>query len=149
MAMDEAQERALVVAEAKSWIGTPYHHLGRIKGPQGGVDCAQLLALVYHNALPHRIPLMMPGHYPPDWMMHKDIERYLGIVERWSHPTDDPKPGDIALIKLGRLFCHGAIIIDPGWPRVVHSDASVRRVEEGYGAQGRLADKERKFFTLW
>jgi cell wall-associated NlpC family hydrolase len=30
--------RAAVVAEARSWLGTPFHHQGRVKA--AGVDCA-------------------------------------------------------------------------------------------------------------
>ena len=42
--MSDAQ-RAAVVAEARSWIGTPYHHAADVKGH--GVDCAMLLIRVY------------------------------------------------------------------------------------------------------
>lgn len=33
------------VAEAITWLGTPYHHQGRVKGV--GVDCGTLLCEVY------------------------------------------------------------------------------------------------------
>ena len=33
------------VAEAMTWLGTPYHHQGRVKGI--GIDCATLLCEVY------------------------------------------------------------------------------------------------------
>ena len=45
--MTESQ-RAEVVRVARSFIGTPYHHMGRVKG--AGVDCATLLAEVYYEA---------------------------------------------------------------------------------------------------
>jgi hypothetical protein len=32
-------QRADVVRMARSYIGTPFHHLGRVKGPNGGIDC--------------------------------------------------------------------------------------------------------------
>lgn len=35
--------RSQIVAEARTWIGTPWHHQGRLKGPSGGVDCVGLL----------------------------------------------------------------------------------------------------------
>ena len=34
-------DRAAVVAAAREWIGTPYHHMADIKGV--GCDCAMLL----------------------------------------------------------------------------------------------------------
>ena len=42
---DELRQRAAVVAAARAWIGTPYHHMADIKGV--GVDCAMLLVRVY------------------------------------------------------------------------------------------------------
>lgn len=43
--MDITAQRQAVVAEAKTWIGTGFHHEARIKG--AGVDCAQLLIAVF------------------------------------------------------------------------------------------------------
>ena len=39
--------RQQVVAEALSWIGTPYIKNGRVKGV--GADCATILFCVYRN----------------------------------------------------------------------------------------------------
>jgi len=41
--------RAQIVAEARTWIGTPWHHQGRLKGPGGGVDCVGLLVGTAQN----------------------------------------------------------------------------------------------------
>src|SRR5215475_8049951 len=41
----EAHERAAVIAEAKTWLGTPFAHRSMVKG--AGVDCAQLVRLVF------------------------------------------------------------------------------------------------------
>ena len=40
------QER--VRSEALTWLGTPYHHQGRVKGV--GVDCGQILISIYEKA---------------------------------------------------------------------------------------------------
>ena len=40
------QER--VRSEALTWLGTPYHHQGRVKGV--GVDCGQILIAIYEKA---------------------------------------------------------------------------------------------------
>ena len=37
----ERREREWLVAEALTWLGTPYHHAGRVKG--GGTDCGMLI----------------------------------------------------------------------------------------------------------
>src|SRR6185437_15824401 len=45
MALIEVAQRAAVVAEARSWIGTPYHNCADIKGT--GVDCGMLIVRVF------------------------------------------------------------------------------------------------------
>lgn len=145
----EQRERDAVIAEALTWLKTPYHHMGRIKGEHGGVDCAQIVALTYHSALPHRITAVPLEYYPPDWMFHRDLERYLTIVTQHAREIETPKPGDVVLWKIGRVFAHGAIVLPPGWPHIIHSDMNAKRVETGDGRQGRLAGRDKKFFTLW
>ena len=118
--------RAAVVKEAESWIRTPYHHMGRVKG--SGADCLSLLAEVYEAA--GIIPHVELEFYPPDWNLHRDAERYLAGVMRHARefamvPMDDlvtkplPEPGDVAVFKFGRCFAHGAIVTE--WPHLIHS----------------------------
>lgn len=114
--MDEQAQRAAVVAEAKTWLMTPYHHQGRIKG--AGVDCAMLLAEVYEAA--GVIERVEPEPYPRDWHMHRNEERYLGHVEQFARKVEGPaKPGDIALFRVGRCLSHGGIVIE--WPVIIHA----------------------------
>ena len=149
-----AFERAAVVRCAREWLRTPYHHRGRVKS--AGVDCAMLLAEVYAEAglVEH---LDIP-HYPPDWHLHRDAERYLGVL--LNHAVEiagPPAPGDIALWRFGRCFSHGAIVIE--WPVVIHAylgrgcvleDAAkaewLSRIGEGRGAHAKL--RPVKFLTL-
>src|SRR5438477_6260990 len=86
--------RTAVVAEAESWIGTPFHHAARIKG--AGTDCLMLLAEVYERAgITGHID---PPFYVPDWHLHRDAERYLeGLVRYARDIPGPPQPGDIAL----------------------------------------------------
>ncbi len=108
--------REAVVAEALTWIGTPFHHAARVKG--AGVDCLMLLAEVYERAgvAPH----VDPPFYVPDWHMHRDAERYLEGLLGYARAIDGPPlPGDIALFKFGRVFSHGAIVTE--WPRLIHA----------------------------
>ena len=39
----EIEERERLIAEAKEWLGTPYHTAGRIKG--AGCDCGTFLCI--------------------------------------------------------------------------------------------------------
>ena len=122
--------RLAVIEEARGWLRTPYHHMGRVKGC--GADCLTLLAEVYEAAgvLPHiDVPF-----YPPDWNLHRDAERYLdGIMQyaREVQPIESPgssagsapgtgtEPGNVAVFRFGRCFAHGAIVV--AWPLLIHA----------------------------
>jgi hypothetical protein len=80
--------------------------------------------------------------YPPDWMLHRDEERYLQIVERFARklpehgPGSMPHDGDIALYRWGRTISHGGIV--DGWPRIIHAFSRSGRVEYGEGDRGEI-----------
>jgi cell wall-associated NlpC family hydrolase len=136
-------QRAAVVAEARRWLRTPYHHAAQIRG--AGADCAMLPFAVYRAV--GLIPDFTVDHYPPDWHLHRDAERYLAIVERHAREVPAPTgPGDFVLYRWGRAFAHGAIIV--AWPRVIHALIHVG-VTEDDGEAGQLAGRTRRFFTLW
>lgn len=107
--------RDQVVAEARTWLSTPYHHMGRIKGV--GVDCGQILIEVFSTV--GMMPRIETGYYPHDWHFHRDEERYLGWIKQFAHQVETPQPGDIALFKFGRCISHGAIVLD--WPMMIHA----------------------------
>jgi len=103
------------VAEARSWIGTPYHHLADVKGV--GVDCAMLTWRVFHDLGYFEVP--DPRPYPPHWHLHRSEEKYLLNFETWAFPVDEPQPGDIALFRFGRTVSHSGILTSP--TTMVHS----------------------------
>ena len=116
MATLTESERKAVVAEAMSWIGTPFHHAGRLKGI--GVDCAMFPLAVY-SAVGIIPPIDTVEPYPVDWHLHRSEERYLETVLRYADETDAPQTGDFVLFQFGRCFSHGAIITD--YPNIIHS----------------------------
>lgn len=136
--------RASIVAEAESWRGTPYHHQGRVKG--AGVDCALLLAEVYHAVMPDLVPHIEPGYYPPDWHMHRSAELYQRWVEKFATRIDGPPmPGDVVLYQWGRCYAHGAIVLD--WPnRVMHAIFGTG-VTYAEGNNGVLARRAHLFYA--
>jgi cell wall-associated NlpC family hydrolase len=111
----ESAHRAAVVAEAMSWLGTPYHTGAHVK--RVGVDCAWLLIEVY--AAEGLIERFDPGYYPGDWHLHRADERYLGFVLERAREVDAPDVGDIVLMRFGRAFSHGAIYLGDGL--ILHS----------------------------
>jgi cell wall-associated NlpC family hydrolase len=134
-----------VIAEAESWIGTPYHHGQRVKG--AGVDCGQILVGVYSKFgfIPEDYSI---AYYPPDFAMHKDFEWYLSIVREFADEISeaDAGPADIVLFKWGRLFSHGGIIA-PDYPQIIHSWAPTRKVGRFRIDMTPLAKKQRVFFS--
>lgn len=139
---DERVSRAEVLAEAASWLATPYHHQGRIKG--AGVDCATLLIEVYRAA--GLVPRIDPRPYPPDWHLHRSAERYLGWVQRYAREIPAPGPGDVALFRFGRCFSHGAIVAE--WPRLIHAYIGQGCIWAD-GTRAPLAGRPVRFFSLW
>jgi cell wall-associated NlpC family hydrolase len=124
--MTEAETRAAIVAEALTWLDTPYHHHARIKGV--GVDCAQLPAAIFQAV--GLVPDLQP-EYSPQWMMHRDEERYLEWVRPYTREItrEELLPGDFVMWKFGRAYSHSAIVIDA--PVVIHAVNLARRVELG------------------
>jgi cell wall-associated NlpC family hydrolase len=103
-----AHQRAAIVAEAMTWRGTPYHHRARVRG--AGVDCAQLLVAVY--AAVGLVPLVDTGEYPQDWALHRSDERFLGWLREYARPVACAQPGDVLVMRYGRCYSHGAIVVD-------------------------------------
>lgn len=137
-------QRAAVVAEARTWLRTPYHHAGTIKG--AGVDCAMLPLAVYRAT--GLLPEFSFDDYPPDWHLHRDAERYLEIVTCFAREVQAPiGPGDFVLFRWGRCFAHGAIIVD--WPQIIHAVLHVGVAQDNALQVSQLIDRPRRFFTLW
>ena len=134
------EKRAQVVEEALSWIGTPYHHAASVKG--AGADCGTLLIEVYSRC--DVIEKFKPRKYSRQFHLHRDEEWYKRYVESWATPVDTPQMGDICLFKVGRLFSHGAVVID--WPHVVHAMAREEFVIKDDVSKGWLFGVERLFF---
>jgi len=138
-------ERARVVHWARTWLGTPYRALARVKG--SGVDCGQLLLAVYAEA--GIIPYVDPGQYSPQWHLHRSEEIYLGWIERWCVQTTTPLMGDVALFQFGRTVSHGGIItrVEPG-VEIIHAYIGEGVRLEEVAPYHRLFDRLAGYWTL-
>lgn len=122
--MTEARRRVLEAALA--WVGTPYHHHGRVKGV--GVDCVHLLCAAYEEA--GVMPPFDPGNYPRDWHQHRSEERYLnGLLQAGARQVDEPLPGDVLLWRFGRTYSHAGIYLGQG--QAVHACVGVGVIVSG------------------
>jgi cell wall-associated NlpC family hydrolase len=136
MGKQEAKERAEVVAYARRWISTPYHHAADVLG--AGVDCGMSGVRWFVDT--GIIPAFDPRPYPADWMLHNTQERYLDIVAKIAGRELDlgdepPIAGDWVVWKFGKTFSHGALVTGApgtlsGWPWVCHAYAGAFMVEE-------------------
>ena len=149
--MTEQEGRDRVDAVAREWLGTPFHDNAEVKGRQGGVDCARLLKCVMTEA--GLIDDFVLPNYSPQFYLHHDEQRFLGVVTRFAHEIEREKAkvGDVVLYWIGKCFAHGAIIINPGWPNIIHAHHASRCVVRGLGTSVRLGMPIRgiKFFSWW
>jgi len=145
---DEAAQRAAVVAEARSWLGTPYAHAQGLK--RAGVDCGTLLVRCFVDS--GIVEPFDPRPYSRTWFLHRDEEKYLDhIFARGGEIAEPPRSGDIVMWRIGRLYAHGAIVSK--WPRVIHAYAPARMViETDLSLPGVCSDERehpKRFFSVW
>jgi len=91
--------RSLIIAEARRWIGTPYHHRASLRGV--GTDCLGLIRGVW-RALYDGEPEPLPD-YTQDWAEATGAETLLEASTRHLLPvTGAPEPGDVILFRMRR-----------------------------------------------
>lgn len=89
--------RAAIVAEAVSWIGTPYRHQASLKGV--GCDCLGLVRGVWRAVLGAE-PEPMPA-YTPDWAEAAGRETLAEAAARNMLPAavGEAEAGDVLLFR--------------------------------------------------
>jgi len=106
------KQRDIVMA-ATSWLNTPYHHHGRVKGV--GVDCAQfLVAVALETGLIGEDMAGQVPNYPVQWHLHNREEKLLDMLDLFDCfeiPKEETQPGDILCFKFGRTTSHLGIKI--------------------------------------
>jgi len=134
--MDEIAARTAIVAAARAWNGTPYHHMADVKGV--GCDCAMLLVRVYCDL--GLVEPFDPRPYPRDWHLHRGEERYLDFLFARTIEVAAPAPGDVILFRYGRCFSHGGIVTIADPLTIVHAFHPARVVlEEGVAHNAQVA----------
>ena len=138
------EQRAAVVTEARTWLGTPWHHMGDVRGV--GVDCVMLLVRVFYAC--GLVPLDAdPRPYAQDWHLHRSEEMYMAGINQYTEPTDSPQPGDIAMFQFGRCVAHAAIVVE--WPLVIHAYMNHGAVVlSDVSTSQQLQSRLRGFFTM-
>ena len=142
--------REAIVAEALSWIGTPYRHQASLKGV--GCDCLGLVRGVWRAVLggePEEAPA-----YTPDWAEAGGGETLADAAARHLAPVplDAMRAGDVLLFRWrdGLPAKHAAILVAPDRFVHAHQGAAVaggwltpwwrRRLAYGFAFPGRRAE---------
>lgn len=114
-----APTRAAIIAEAQTWLGTPYRHQASAKG--AGCDCLGLVRGVWralYGAEPET-----PPPYTPDWAERRGQETLREAARR--HLVEvcvgQAQPGDVLLFRISpeAPMKHAAILVAED--RIVHA----------------------------
>lgn len=112
--------REQLILEARTWLGTPFHHQGRIKGV--GVDCVGLVAETMRACgLP--VTDRVGYSHQPDGLqlLTAMMDHAVPIL------TEEMQPGDVLLFRFNVEPQHVAFMTDIG---MIHSTAANRRCVE-------------------
>lgn len=110
-----------IIAEARKWLGVPFHHQGR---NQHGIDCIGLLVKVAEGV----------GAWHEDFISYKRFPGKTTLIPHLAKSVDQvidrfQEPGDILVFW----------VMKPEWPQhagimtyrgIIHTDASLGRVVE-------------------
>lgn len=131
--------RDAVVAAARAWIGTPYHHQASLKGV--GADCLGLIRGVWRDL--YGVDAEQPPGYSRDWGEASGEETLIAAASRHLVPKyrSALAPGDVLVFRMrpGAIAKHAAILATP--TTMIHAMEDRRAAEIPFGAwwQRRLA----------
>lgn len=117
---------AKIVAEARTWIGTPWHHQGCVKGV--GVDCIGLVKNVFETVTGLCVDVETNYHRMPPVGRES---RILEGLSKYATEVDKSKlqPGDVLLFHfLSGLSNHVGIFSGDG--QFIHAWLDVGKVVE-------------------
>jgi NlpC/P60 family putative phage cell wall peptidase len=121
------QPRDAVVAAARTWIGTPYHHQASAKGI--GADCLGLIRGVWRDLYGEEAE-PAPG-YSRDWGEVNGTETLIEAARRHmsSCTIKEAKPGDVLIFRMkqGAIAKHAGILATP--TMMVHAVEDRRAAE--------------------
>jgi NlpC/P60 family putative phage cell wall peptidase len=118
----------LIIAGARSWIGTPYRHQASLRGV--GCDCLGLLRGVWRDVMGEEPE--MPPPYAPDWAEAAGAETLRDSARRHLIEIESKefRPGDVLLFRWRAHLPakHCAIVTAPDAMVHAHDGAAVAQV---------------------
>lgn len=110
---ERTRSRDAVVAAARAWIGTPYHHQASLKGV--GADCLGLIRGVWRDL--YGAEAEQPPSYSRDWGEVSGDETLIEAAIRHliARDTAAPEPGDVLVFRMrsGAIAKHAGILATP------------------------------------
>lgn len=145
--MSAQESRQALVSEALTWLGTPYHASGNVKG--AGTNCAQFIYGAAKNA-----GVLPPGAPPPRWYTpqlatHSREERLIAYLQSYGARETtgrEVRPGDVVVYRSGQAHGHIALVV--AWPMIIHALAPAG-CQLGGIDDGQLGRMARKYFSFW
>lgn len=126
--------RERIVVEARSWIGTRFHHQARLKGV--GCDCAGLVVGVCKELGLSDFDKSDYARQPDGVMLKQTCDQNMTAI-----PFVDAQPGDVLLFKFDADPQHLAIVGDyaHGGLSIIHAYSLARKGKElGWVVETRL-----------
>lgn len=124
-----------IINEARSWVGTPFHHQGRVKG--AGVDCIGLVIGVAHELCISDFDSTNYGRIPNPLVMGKGLRENM-------IKTDLIEPGCVLWFAFASAPMHVGIVTDVG---LIHAYSLVGKVVET-GLDQQWLDRSRGVFRF-
>ncbi|MFO1169363.1 MAG: NlpC/P60 family protein [Hyphomicrobiaceae bacterium] len=123
--------RTSIIAIARTWIGTPYHHQASLKGT--GADCIGLVRGIWRELFgeePERLPA-----YSGDWAEATGRETMLQAASRHLVPIEPQivREGDVIVFRLRAeaVAKHVGVVSDLG--RMIHAQEGAPVAEVNIG----------------
>jgi NlpC/P60 family putative phage cell wall peptidase len=121
--------RAALIAEARTWLGTPFVPRAAVKG--AGCDCVGLLNACRAFAL--REPLEPMPAYSWDFAADPDQDRIRDTAGRLLRPAATPRAGDVLIFRWRtcEAWAHAALMSGEG--TMIHAIPPAGVVETHFG----------------
>jgi NlpC/P60 family putative phage cell wall peptidase len=123
---------SVIVTQARTWLGTPFHHQGRLKGK--GCDCLGLIVGVAEELnLKSKEGVCFSSYDQINYSKEPDCQKLISILNRvlLEVPPTEAEQGDIGLFLCSNNPQHLAIFSNGNHGlSIIHSEARARKVVE-------------------
>ncbi len=114
--------KSKIIKTAREWIGTPYHHQGRVKGV--GCDCIGLIIGVAHE-------LGLSSYNINGYSPYPDGTKLLQLFRSECLEVDNYEPGDILIFRIKKSPQHCGILAVNDWKlTIIHAYQTTEAVRE-------------------